>query len=564
MIREVARSLSRLSARMLALFERRPRPGFTQSAERPTLRQGGHVVCYHPQARAIGEAILDAGGNAFDAFVAATAAENVLSEGASSLAGALGVLVYRADSGLVTYLDANHNDPLLPAAWWTEEDPAEGKAALVPGAPAALEALAAAHGRLPLPTLLAPAIALADAGFPVCRLMAATIRHRAGILRRSDYGRDTYLPNGNPLQPGDTLRQPVVADWLRGFAEQGADYVYHGAFGQRFIETVQANGGLLDASDLAAYREQWHVPWSMSYRGVMLRSCSGCTYGGLWTLLALKTLEHAAIAERPHYSRDADALERMLRVARAVWSERFLFEGIVEDDPAAIQARLSPEYTATIFERAAIGRPDPLSKRSGTHSFHIIAIDDEGNIASGTTTAQSEPWGDGIFVEGLPLTTSGRLPFARGPGRRRLSPFSIHLALRDGRPLFSLGAISNSVVEAAFQLIVNLIDYRLPLHDAVRAPRFGTFPPDRRQRPRLDRNWIDPDVEPSIVAAVRAGGLKLHRSGVVDTGLGAVLALQGDHTSEGATLPLAYLARPFSVAPLDQPDPQPEAAGGRP
>jgi gamma-glutamyltranspeptidase / glutathione hydrolase len=559
MIRETASRLSSLFRRAFARLELPPTPGFTQPAESPTLRQGGHVVCYHPQASAIGEAILAAGGNAFDAFVAATAAENVLSEGASSLAGALGVLVYHARERLVTYLDGNHNDPLNPDAWWTDDDPAGGKAALVPGAPAALDALAAAHGRLPLATLLAPAIALADGGFPVCRLMAMTIQRRARILRRSDYGRDTYLPNGKPLQPGDTLRQPVVAEWLRSFAEQGASYVYQGAFGQRFIETVRENGGLLQASDLAAYREQWHVPWSTSYRGFALHSCSGPTYGGLWTLLALKTLEHATVAESPHYSRDAEALERMLRIARAVWSERFIFDDTVQDDPAAIQERLSPEYTAAMFERSAIGGIDPLSGLIGTHSFHIIAKDDEGNIASGTTTAQSDPWGDGIFVEGLPLTTSGRLPFARGPGRRRLSPFSIHLVLLNDRPVFSVGAISNSVVEAAFQLIVNLIDHRLPLHDALQAPRFGTFPPNRRQMPRLDRNWIDPGIDSIIVDALRADGLKLHRSGVIDTGLSTVLALHDDQISEGGTFPLPYVAEPFSVSPKE-PEPEGERA----
>src|SRR5690349_19609779 len=103
MIRETASRLSSLFRRVFARLELPPTPGFAQPAESPTLRQGGHVVCYHPQASAIGEAILAAGGNAFDAFVATTAAENVLSEGASSLAGALGVLVYHARERLVTY-----------------------------------------------------------------------------------------------------------------------------------------------------------------------------------------------------------------------------------------------------------------------------------------------------------------------------------------------------------------------------------------------------------------------------------------------------------------------------
>lgn len=533
------------------MFGRRSKPTFAQPGEPPRLRRGGHVVCYHPRCREIGEAILAAGGNAFDAFVATTAAENVLSEGASSLAGALGVLIYRAEDGQVSYLDADHNDPLNPGALWTADNPAAGKAALVPGAPAALAALALKYGHLPLDVLLAPAIALAEEGFPVGRLMAATIAHRARILQRTEYGRLTYLPHGKPLQPGDTLRLPSMAAWLRSFAKQGPGYIYEGDFGRKFIKTVRAEGGQLSEADLAAYRERWCVPWTATFRNVTLHSCSGRTYGGLWTLLALKALEHAATQENLHYTQDADALERLIRIAREVWSERFIFEDIVEEDPTTVQSRLTGDYAATIWERVVKQNPALALPRGGTHSFHIIATDDDGNIASGTTTAQSDPWGDGIFVEGLLLTTAGRLPFSTGPGRRRLSPFSVHLALLKGQPLFSVGAISNSVAEAAFQLIVNLIDYRLPLHTVVQSPRFGTFPPNRRQMPRLDRNWIDPRIDRKIVRTLRKRGIKLHSRGLVDTGLGTVLSFYDGQTSEGGTLPIPYTAQPFSV-PSDE------------
>lgn len=535
---------------VLEILGLRPHRGFTQIGELPTSRHGGHVVCYHPTARQIGEAILEAGGNAFDAFIATTAAENVLSEGASSLAGALGVLIYRSHDGSVAYLDANHNDPLDPAALSTADDAAAGMSVLVPGAPAALDALATQHGRLPLDVLLAPAIALADEGFPVCRLMTATIAQRTRFLQRTEYGRQTYLPDGKPLRVGDTLRLPAMAEWLRRFAAERSSFAYHGDFVGRFIDTVQAEGGRLSAEDFAAYRERWCVPWTATFRDITLLTCSGRTFGGLWTLLALKTLEHAALPAQPHYSQDADALEQMIRIAREVWSEHFLFHDTVED-PDLVQSLLTAGHAAGIWERVVAQRPAVAAARTGTHSFHIITTDHEGNIASGTTTAQSEPFGDGLFVDGLPLTTSGRYPFSTGPGRRRLSPFSMHLAMRDGRPLFSVGAISNSVAEAAFQLIVNLIDYRMPVSAAVRAPRFGTFPPDMRQRPRLDRNWIDPSIDRELVRGLRKRGLKLLRNGTIDSGLGAVLEFNEDRSSEGGTLPIPYVARPFSVSSDD-------------
>src|SRR5262249_52187828 len=241
---------------------------FEQPAEPSIKRAGWQVIAYHPKAREIGESILAAGGNAFDAFVATVAAENVLAEGATSLAGALGVLVYRAENGLVSYLDADFNDPLDPAGRWTAGDPAPGKAVLVPGAPAGLEEMAARYGRLPLSRLLAPAIALAEDGFTVNPLMAMLVATRARILQRTEYGRSTFFPGGTALESGDTLRLPAVAEFLRNLVQHGSAYVYAGGFGRRFIATVQAEGGRLTEADLLAYRVRWCNPWATTYPAI--------------------------------------------------------------------------------------------------------------------------------------------------------------------------------------------------------------------------------------------------------------------------------------------------------
>jgi gamma-glutamyltranspeptidase/glutathione hydrolase len=505
---------------------------FEQPVELLHEGESGIVVAYHPMAREIGESALRQGGNAFDAFVATAAAENVLAEGASSLAGAMGVLLYRADDRTITYLDADFNTPLNPDAAWSPGDPS-GKAVLVPGMPAGLAALASTHARLGLPDLLEPAIRLAEDGFVVARLMAHSISDRASVLTRSEYGRSTHFLDGRPLKRGDRLRLREVAGFLRSLAQQGPDYVYGGEFGQRFLSFVRSQGGKLDADDLAHYRVEWTRPWCMRYRDHVLHCCSGPCYGGLWTLLALKTWEQTGASE-------GAGLEQMLRTAHSVWAEEFLFGTALAGEAAEVQRRLC--------EEAAL--PTSLPKASGSHSYHIITRDREGNIASGTITAQSDPWGDGLFVDGLALTTAGRIPWNTQPGQRRLSPLSIHLALREGQPRISVGTISNSAVEAAFQIIVNLIDRNLPLQEALAAPRFGTFPPVREQGwmvPDLRRNWIDPRIDSAVVKRLRRAGLGLQRSGPVDTGLGAVLSVS-EEGSAGATVPLPYVRLPFSAS----------------
>ena len=506
----------------------------------------GCVVAYHPIAREIGSSILANGGNAFDAFVATAAAENVLAEGASTLAGALGVMTYRAADGVVSYLDADFAQPLSRDAIWTPEQQAPGRAVLVPGMPAGLQALATSHGRMSFSDLLQPAIQLAEGGFVVCNLMAATIADRAEILQSTDFARTTFFSDGAPLRPGDTLRFPVVGSFLRDLAREGSGHVYRGGFGARFLQEVAAQGGGLTEADLAAYQVRWCPPWTTTYRGHLLHSCSGRSYGGLWTLLALKTLEQRGERFGPHYSGDVAELAAMIGISREVWTESFLFDEMVEIDPGKVASYLSDDHASRIWQRVAAEVPSSGDAPHGAHSYAIITVDRDNNVASGTVTAASDPWGDGIFVDGLFLTASGRVPWNTAPGRRRLSPLSMHLVMQDERPRFAVGTISNSVVEASFQLLVNLIDYGLPPRKAVAVPRFGTFLPKRQLGqvvPNFEVNWLDPRVDRVIA---RDTGFRCRQRGLVDTGLGAVLALPQDGTAEGALLPLSYLAEPFA------------------
>jgi gamma-glutamyltranspeptidase / glutathione hydrolase len=521
---------------------------FPQPAEQPIVRQGGIVLAYHAEAREAGEAILRAGGNAFDAFVAAVAAENVLAEGASTLAGSLGVLVYRAKEGQVTYLDADFNSPLDPAGYATINDPKLGKAMLVPGAPAGLEALATRYGKLPFSELLQPAIKLAEDGFAVTHVMALAIAWSHKILKKTKYGRSTFYRDGKPLKMGETLRQPEVADFLRRLGKEGSAYVYNGDWGDRFLSVVEANGGCLTAKDLTEYSVKWPAPWATTYRGHTIHSSSGRSYGGLWVLLALKILEHANLPSTPRYWEDADALEQMIRISREVWSEPDIFDYRVLDDPEIVQGLLRPEHTSSIWER--VRRKDPINFMgvTGSHSYHITVTDDEGNIASGTTTINSGPWGDGIFVEGIPLPNSGRIPWNTKPGQRRLGAFSIHLALEDGRPRFSVGSISDSLMEASFQFLVKLIDYQMSVRDVVSTPRFGTFPNrglTKRRPLKLDTNFLDPRVEKGIVKTLKARGVKCQQTGLIDIGLGIVARLGTEGKVEGITAPFGYLSDPF-------------------
>ncbi len=525
-----------------------PQRSFAQAAGPPTVREDSIVVAYHPQLRKIGHAILDSGGNAFDAFVAVTVAQNVLAEGGSTLAGPLGVLVRTAADGRVRYLDADFNDPLDPDWRCPTEPPLDGRAVLVPGALAGLDALARTHGTRPLRELLQPSIRLAADGFPVTNLMAEFISWRADVLKRSEYGQRTFFtPKGRPLHRDQTLRQPEVAEFLTRFCDEGAGYVYAGDWGREFLSVVRAKGGVLTTADLEHYRVRWDQPWTATYRGYTLSSGSGRSFGGLWVLLALKTLEHMPIPPDCHYSEDPALLETLLRIAREMWAEEWLFDVRVLDDRALVESRLTDEYTRQIWERIAAQSFTESTQQPGSHSYHITVADRDGNVVSGTTTIESDPWGEGFFVQGIPLSTAGAIPFHTAPGQRRLCPFSIHFVFQDGRLQFAVGSFSNSIVEASFQFLVNLIDYRLPVESAVSVPRFGTRPVSYDLPLDPGRNWLDPRISRRIVRSLKKRGLRVRRDGSVDTGLGVLLDATRPDTLCGIAAPVPYIADPFSA-----------------
>jgi gamma-glutamyltranspeptidase/glutathione hydrolase len=534
-------------------------------AERLT-GQRSLVVAYHPQAREAGERMLQRGGNAFDAFVAATLAECVLAEGASSLAGSLGALLYDARGRRTWYLDADFNDPLDRDARWDARHSAAGRAVLVPGTVAGLEAISKRFGALRFADAIAPAFELATNGFPINPLYAGFIVWRKDVLERSDYGRQTLLPSGRPLATGDRLTQPQVARLLSQLRERGSAWMYTGDWAREFLDAVKSHGGALTADDLKRYQPIWAEPWTAPYRGDRVETSSSRSYGGVWLLTALNVASHADMASGRAWE-SAAALERELRIARQVWGQTWIVDYKSLDDRAFIQQKLQREWTRELWNQVQAQLPPPRAQaRQGSHSYQIIVADDQGNVISGTHTINAEPWGEGIFVQGVPLTAGGMIPWQTRPGERRLGGFTNFFVWHDGRIAYAGGTISNSLVEAAFQFVVNFMDHHLPPEAVVSVPRFGTFPvaADSPALLAFDTNWLDPRVDAAIVRELTSHGLKLKQTGIVDTGLGAVLVL-GSKTDavagpafSGAVAPVPYVASAFETG-----QPQPAGAGVR-
>jgi gamma-glutamyltranspeptidase/glutathione hydrolase len=528
----------------------------------PAGLQRGIVVTFHPLATEAGVRMLNDGGNAFDAFVAATLAEYVVNEGGTSPAGSLGALTYDAKTGRTEYLDAEFNGVLDPnGRWdsrkaWSPHDSESGKAVLVPGAIAGLEALSKRYGRKSFSDALQPAIALAKNGFPIQGFYRASLVTWADFLKATPYASRTFYPNGRAIASGQALRQPELATFLEGLARQGAAYMYKGRWAVECVAAVRARGGLLSKDDLAAYRPIWREPWTLDYRGYEVRGGSGRAFGSLWGLVALKTLEHANIAKLGHPSTSADALEVMVRTARETLAEPWIFDYRQLDQPALVQSHLTRGFTQRIYDRVA-SKTTASARYKGSHSYQIIVVDADGNAVTGTNTHESLAWGSGDFVQGVTLNTAGRIPWGTKPGERQLSPFSIHLVLKGNKLYAASGAFAGSLLEGEFQFLVNVIDYNLPVADVVNRPRFGTFPYDPAaaltssipgQLSANRPNWLDPRVSPAIVQTLKKRGLNFEQTpsarGWVDTAMGSVVVIDARGNPEGANTAWVEIAGP--------------------
>jgi gamma-glutamyltranspeptidase len=217
-----------------------------------------------------------------------------------------------------------------------------------------------------------------------------------------------------------------------------------------------------------------------------------------------------------------------------------------------VESRLTPGHTKAIWDRVHQVLPPGGAARRGSHSYHIIVVDRHGNVATGTNTIQSLPWGDGTFVQGIPLVQTGYLPSRSGPGERRVDALTMHLGFRDGNFRFATGAVTAALLETNLQFLLNLIDYDLPPHEAASLPRFGTFPHDLRGKLDEGSNWLDPAIPDEVVRQLESRHLSFVRKGPLvgtglDTGLGAIVAVQRDGSLAGATAPWPGLTVPWRL-----------------
>jgi gamma-glutamyltranspeptidase/glutathione hydrolase len=364
---------------------------------RPGVPHKAAIATAYPLASQAGQEILAAGGNAFDAAVAVSAALAVVEPSSSGLGGGGFYLLHRQSDGFEIMLDAREKAPgaatrdMYLDKDGNEKDQASiagAQSAGIPGEPAAFEYLARKYGKLPLKQSLQPAIRLAREGFPLYARLQGGIKFKQSILAHSPDAAKAFLTAaGGVPDLGAVIKQPELAATLETIANQGAKGFYEGRVAADLVAGVRADGGIWTLQDLAAYRVIERKPLVGAYHGARIVSASPPSSGGIAVLDALNILSGFDL---PHYD-SATRKHLVIEAMRRAYRDRAIYLG----DPDFVKMPLaqlsSLDYAAGQRSsiRADKAMPSNLlpgieSEPGGTQTTHFSVLDADGNLVGAT------------------------------------------------------------------------------------------------------------------------------------------------------------------------------------
>ncbi len=458
----------------------------------------GMVVSGSPIASTVGARVLDEGGNAVDAAVATAFALSVVEPSMSGIGGRTQLLIgtrrgefYGIDGG--TAVPASY-----PPGTVASSDDAYGFQTIgVPGTVAALASALERFGTWPLARVLAPAIALANAGFDLPAAEAARFAGEAERLRESEGARRYFLkPDGTPYAAGDRFVQADLARTLEAIAKAGARAFYSGPIAEQMAAGVRAGGGFLQVSDIEKYAADESLIVRGNYRGYDLVG----TYlpaSGVTTIETLQILENFDLASIAGSAEWASLVTQALLLA---FDDRDADMGTAEQKAAKLVSKAYARERAQLVRRAG-SREEPYQSSASwsyepEHTTHLSVADGKGGVVA-LTQSVGPNLGSKVAAPGLGFlyaATMGYLGDVR-PGDRPFSSQSPLIVLQNGEPRFVLGAAgARRIIPAIVTTLSRAIDQKLSFAEAMAAPRLHALPDRIDVEDRAQSRWTDAQV----------------------------------------------------------------------
>jgi gamma-glutamyltranspeptidase/glutathione hydrolase len=502
---------------------------------------GGAVATISEKASQSALAILNKGGNAIDAAVAAAATLGVTDPFSCGIGGGGFMVIYLAKDKRVITIDHRETAPssFSPAVFQENGKPvdfdtavASGAAVGVPGTVRGWHEALQRYGTMSFKQVLAPAIDVATKGFPVSETFHKLTAENERKFQQFTPTSQLYLRNGKAVPAGTTLKNPDMAKAYREIAARGYKAFYEGPMAKAIVDAVNrpplAKGfdvrpGTMNLADLANYEARIRQPIRSTYRGYDVYGMPLPSSGGIAVAEALNILEGYELKGMPR----PNVEHLYLEASRMAFADRNAYLADPEYVDAPVDGILSKQFAAQrrslIRADKAAGvvpagdaflyendqsfplRPQQKLIQEGTHTTHLTVSDKEGNVVSYTFTIES--WGgSGIVVPGYGFLLNnemtdfdftGPAPNIPEAGKRPRSSMAPTIVLKDGKPAFTIGSPGGAtIITTVLQTIVNHIDLGMPMDQAIDAPRLS------------QRNGKETSVEPGFIGTQQARGLE--------------------------------------------------------
>jgi gamma-glutamyltranspeptidase/glutathione hydrolase len=496
----------------------------------------GMVVAQEQRSARIGIEILDRGGNAVDAAVAVGFALAVTYPRAGNIGGGGFMVIHLGKTGEDAAIDYRETAPAAATETMFldangEPDPKKSRdSGLSVGVPGTVAGLALAHakygsGKLSLAELIEPAIELARNGVEIVDDIADTLPLAQPRIARWHSSAPVFLnSDGTVLMPGQDLLQPDLAITLRAIASDGPKGFYEGPVAEKIVAAVRKAGGVMTTEDMKNYRAILREPVRGTYRGYDIVSMPPPSSGGVHLIEMLNILEGYDLAKLPR----GESLHVLAEVMKRAYADRATFMGDPDSVKMPVAGLISKKYAAAL--RTQIGnRATPATEvRSGNpadfegqNTTHFSVIDSDCNAVSNTYTLNFS-YGLGLVAEGTGVLLNNELDdFTSkpgtanayglvgynanlpGPGKRPLSSMTPTIVMKDGKPFLITGSPGGSrIISTVLQIIVNVIDFHLPVDQAVSAPRV-------HHQWQPDELSAEPGISPEILDGLVKRGHKV-------------------------------------------------------
>ncbi len=469
-----------------------------ETEKRPASGSRAAVVTNHPLGTAAGSEMLLAGGNAIDAAVASLFALTVVEPMMVGIFGA-GFMNLRLANGEQHIIDGYATAPSLATEDMYQPIADSGSDYLksvgdlnsvgylsigVPGSLKAWVETLESWGTMSLEEVMEPAIRFAVNGFQASTYLHETVVQTSEIISKFPETAATFMPGGQPVIAGDRVDRSDYAHTLKAISENGTDYLYEGDLGLIVCDYLERNGGLITTQDLADYRTIRRTPVKGTYRGYELIGPPPPSAGGVHVIEMLNILEEFDIATLGFGS--ADSIHIILESMKKAFADRNTYTGDPDFVEVPVDRLIAKHHVEEFIDALDMDKASPEmhpGSKEPEHTTHLSIADSDGNVVAATQTI-NELFGSKVTVPGTGiLLNNTQQMFDPHPGntlsvqagKRVTSSMAPIIVLRDGYPEFAVGLPGGvRIFTSVLQTIVNLIDHKMSVQEAVEAPRVWT------------------------------------------------------------------------------------------